>query len=97
MKLKLFSTIETEDAFEPVEEIGEIVLEEGELEVLVDDDDLAEELLDFFSEIRREKTGDPTGRRNVTIAYDVKPGSEEHLIASIPVLLEEFEIIAKIA
>ncbi len=96
MILKLYSTVETEDAFEPVDEIGEIILEDGELEVQVDDDELADELLDFFSEFRQEKTGDPSGMRNITLAHDVEPGSEKHLIASIPILLEEFEIIAKI-
>jgi len=95
--LKLYSTVETEDAFEPVDEIGEIILEEDGLEVLVDDEELAQELLDFFSEVRQEKKGDPTGARNITIAHSLEPGSEKHLIASIPVLLEEFGIIAKIA
>ena len=97
MRLILYSTIETEDAFEPQEEIGEIIVEDGDLEVIVDDDDLADELLEFFSEVRVEQTGDPTGMRNISIEKEIEPGSEEHVIASIPLLLEEFEILGKIS
>jgi len=95
LRLKLYSTIETEDAYKPDREIGEVILEDGELEVLVDDGDLADELLEFFSETRFEKEGDPTGLRNISIDMEIEPGSEEHIIASIPLLLEEFKILTK--
>lgn len=97
MRMVLYTINETEDEYLPDEVLGEVILQEdGEFEIAVDDEELADELFEFFEEPREVRTGDPTGRLMVNKTVELEPGTVEHFKACMNPLLEEFDILARV-
>lgn len=87
MKLVLQKLLETPDALKPGDVVGQVSLQNnGELEFSISDQALERRLRDLFSKPLKVRTGDPSGRLNITVSKSVKPGTPEFLENVLEVL-----------
>lgn len=87
IRIRLRRLVETEDALEAGDEVGELLLEEGHVEVLVPDENLRARLEALLQEPLSVQAGDRTGRSFETHLEVVGPGDPSFL----PHLLERLE------